>query len=334
MRPWLWLPPKLAHDLSPLGLQALAAFRDVTVYDWSPREWRGLKFANPLGIAGGVDKDATEVEDWWRFGPGFIEIGTVTPKAQGANDGRIIDRDAKAEALWNRMGFPSQGVDRVRANLIDLPDQRPTPIFANIGKNRWTANEGAAADYAKCIDELAGHADAFVVNISSPNTTGLRDLLKPENLRPFLKTVLEARDRSAGKTPLLLKLSPDLEPQDLASGVRTGVELGVDGFIATNTTLAREQGLDFPKEGGVSGRPLASRSIDCLKSVISHLGQERRGKLVISAGGVMTPDDVFERLRMGADLVQVYTALVFHGPNFFRDVSRAALSRSAPASLQ
>lgn len=322
MKPWLLLSPKHAHDLMPIGLQLLSAFRETEIPIWNPLRWRGLEFKNRLGIAGGVDKDGGMIEDWWTFGPGFIEIGTVTPKPQGPNEGRIVDRDIDRRALWNRMGFPSKGAWHVRANLLDLPKERATPIFVNIGKNRTTPNESAANDYIECIDILGDLADAWVVNISSPNTAGLRDLFKPEKFRPFLMAIIEARTmRTQRRAPVLLKLSPDLSSEDLEFVVSTSVKLGIDGFIATNTTLAREPGLKFPTEGGVSGQPLANRSKDVLKKLISLLGSARHDLLIVSVGGVMNAEDVQERISLGADLVQVYSTLIFEGPWFFSRVA-------------
>lgn len=329
IKPWLWIPPQLAHDLAPLALQLHAAFADPRTYTWQPFQWRGLNFTNRLGLAGGVDKDGALVEEWWTYGPGFIEVGTVTPKPQDSNTGRILARDTARSALWNRMGFPGSGAWSVRDNLHDIPRPWHTPVFVNIGKNRTTPNEEAGRDYAECIAVLAGLADAFVVNISSPNTQGLRDLLQPANLRHFLGGVRAARDGCpAPQTPILLKLSPDLEDSDLRFAIETSLELDIDGFIATNTTLAREPGSPFPTEGGVSGQPLRQRSVATLKKVAEILGRkqglQRDDKLLISVGGVMSPDDVFERIRLGADLVQVYTALIYEGPGFFRQVARAA----------
>lgn len=347
-RPWLWLPAPAAHALSPYFLRAHgAAFSPVT-YEWRPRVWRGLRFANPLGLAGGVDKDATTVRGWWTLGAGFIEIGTVTPLPQGPNPGRIMGRDLAQNALWNKMGFPSRGAEAVAAQLEKLPRPYHTPVFINIGKNRVTANENAAQDYITCLERLYRHADAFVINISSPNTKGLRDLLKPENLHAFLAPIRSARDRIAATavataraaggagssatsgpgtvphaTPLLLKLSPDIDDTDLNSALDVSHELGIDGYIVSNTTLHREPQSPFPAEGGVSGAPLARLSKAMLCKTLFRLGARREGKLVVSAGGVMSAADVRERLDMGADLVQVYSALIFSGPRFFRDVAHA-----------
>ena len=322
-KPWLLLSPKLAHDLAPFGIQVLSAFQSEPTPVWRPSKWRELEFKNPLGLAGGVDKDAALIEEWWSFGAGFIEVGTITPLAQSANAGKIIDRDVATRALWNRMGFPGSGVKVAYENLTDLPLKRKSPIFVNIGKNRSTPNEHAAADYAYCISQIGELADAFVINISSPNTTGLRDLFREENFAPFLETILRARGQNSNRAkPLLLKLSPDLLPSDLTSIVKTSARLGIDGFIATNTTLSRPPGSPFPVEGGVSGGPLAELSKNMLRTVIDLLGSERDGKLLVSVGGIMTPEDVSERLHLGADLVQVYTALVYEGPGFFHQVAR------------
>jgi dihydroorotate dehydrogenase len=322
MKPWLFLPPKLAHDLSPVGLKLIAAFCEPHPYEWQPLKRFGLEFQNRVGIAGGVDKDGACIEDWWRLGAGFIEIGTVTPLPQRANKGKIIDRDIENGALWNRMGFPGRGVWHVRENLRDLPPKRVTPIFVNIGKNRATPNEQAAADYIHCIETIGSLADAYVINISSPNTTGLRDLFKAHIFAPFLSSVLQARNENAPGTPVLLKLSPDLNDEDLKLVIETSSRLKVEGFIATNTTLSRAPDSRFPAEGGVSGRPLADRSKYILRRVIELLGKNRSETLVISVGGIMTPEDVKERLALGADLVQIYTALVLEGPLFFRRVAK------------
>lgn len=320
------LPVKFAHDFAPVALKLSAAFQSEEIPKWNQLKWKTLNFPNRVGIAGGVDKDGELIEEWWAHGAGFVEIGTVTPKAQGPNPGKIMGRDLETKALWNRMGFPGSGMDIALANLKDLPPRRRTPVFVNIGKNRDTANEDAAKDYAACMQTLTGYADAFVVNISSPNTTGLRELLQPKVLQRFLGTVLAAKTKaeqdSARSTPVLLKLSPDAENSDLRNVVQVACELGIDGFIATNTTLAREHGSPFPPEGGVSGAPLAARSKEVLSQLRDALGKEKGDRLLVSAGGVMTPKDVRERLELGADLVQVYSGLIFEGPGFFRKVAR------------
>jgi dihydroorotate dehydrogenase len=329
MKPWLWLPTRLAHDLSPYALGALGRALPARPIEVDPLHWRGLRFPNRLGVAGGVDKNGATVRGWWALGAGFVEVGTVTPRPQGPNPGVIMARDIPRRALWNKMGFPSEGASKVAARLARLPRPRPTPLFVTVGKNRDTANETAARDYAAGIEALYTVADAFVINISSPNTKGLRDLQEAATLRTFLREVTEARDRAASRVdrdatapkPLLLKLSPDLDPEGIAAAVEAG--LGLDGFVVSNTTLAREPGSPFPAEGGASGAPLAARSKAALHAVVRALGAQRGDKLIVSVGGIDSVDDIRERRAMGADLVQVYTALVFEGPGFFRDRLRA-----------
>ncbi|HWU43453.1 MAG TPA: quinone-dependent dihydroorotate dehydrogenase, partial [Bdellovibrio sp.] len=278
-------------------------------------------FANPVGIAGGMDKNAEHVLDWWRLGSGFVEVGTVTPYAQEPNPGKIMDRDLVHQALWNKMGFPSDGADEVFFNLMSYAPNFRTPIFVNIGKNRHTANEDALKDYLFLIDKFRPLADVFVVNISSPNTKGLRDLQSKDNLRKLLNPILDKVSHFE-PTPVLVKLSPDMGEENLAEAIMHCNDLGVDGFVLTNTTLSRPQGLSFPQEGGLSGAPLKNLSQRALQIAVQTLGKSRENKLLVSVGGIMSPDDVFERLQMGANLVQIYSALVFHGPGFFHEIAR------------
>lgn len=337
MKPWLWLPTKLAHDASPAALKALelalrCAGRSHPP-EWSPLEWRGIRFPNRLGVAGGVDKNGSAASAWQALGAGFVEVGTVTPQKQGPNPGSIMARDLPARALWNKMGFPSAGAAKVARRLQGLERPHRSPIFVNVGKNRATPNELAGRDYASCIRALYGAADAFVINVSSPNTMGLRDLLNPVYLRELLRQTTAARDeaheamgfsKSDDPTPVLIKLSPDMDADGLEAAVDAAIDRGLDGFVATNTTVAREAGSPFPQEGGVSGAPLAERAKQALRDLLRALGDRRKGRLIVSVGGIMSAEDAFERLRMGADLTQVYSALVFEGPGFFRSVARAA----------
>ena len=318
LRPWLWLSPSLAHKLSPAALNALACVTPSSSSAWASFEWRGLHFPNRLGLAGGVDKDARNIRAWSNLGAGFVEVGTVTPRPQPGNPPPVVGRDVKHEALWNRLGFPSQGVEQVVARLKKHPKPHRIPLFANIGKNATTGLDDAHRDYIELIQRLDALVDGFVINISSPNTKGLRELLKPERLHSFLAPIMAAR----GQAPILLKLSPDLEDSDLAQALDVSVDLSIDGWILTNTSQGLRQGLSFPVEGGVSGRPLAGRSKELLVRALTQLSHRRAGKLIISVGGVMSPMDVNERLELGADLVQVYSALIFEGPYFFRKVAR------------
>ena len=324
MKPWLWLPPKLAHDLSPYALPLIANLYDERTPTWGSFVWKDIVFKNRLGLAGGVDKNADSLEAWQRLGCGFVEVGTVTPEAQNANPGQIIDRSLIDQALWNKMGFPSAGAEDVFFNLKAFKENSALPVLVNIGKNRHTSNEGAFLDYVKLIQHFHDLADAFVVNISSPNTKGLRDLAQPEILTQFLKPILKAQDEFQYTKPLLIKLSPDLESDDIKQVLDTCIQFKIDGFVLTNTTLERKTQKNFSAEGGVSGKPVAERSKRALRSAIEHLGSEKAKKLVISVGGVMTAEDVFERIAMGADLVEVYTALIFSGPQFFRKAAKQA----------
>lgn len=268
-----------------------------------------------MGIAGGVDKNVEQVNIWSRLGCGFIEVGTITPLEQSPNPGKILDRDTQHFALWNKMGFPNRGLSSAIKNLSKLPRNSDIPLFANIGKNRNTPNELAASDYKECIQKLKNFVDAFVINISSPNTKNLRDLLDPSNLKPFLNDVLSVRKVNQ---PILLKISPDLDDSTLKNILDVSVESDIDGWIFTNTTLQRPHNIQFPVEGGLSGKPLADTAKQVLKSSLDYLADRRKGRLVISTGGIMSEQDVIERLEMGADLVQVYSALIFEGPFFIK----------------
>jgi len=334
MKPWLHIPPQLAHDLSPLALKIYSLFNNGPTPAWNSLSWNGLVFKNRLGLAGGVDKNGELLNVWNGIGCGFVEIGTVTPEHQKSNPGKILDRSLEDEALWNKMGFPSIGASEVFYNLKNFKEHSQLPVFVNIGKNRTTDNDQAYIDYVSLLERFYQVADAFVVNISSPNTSGLRELAKPENLNRFLRPLLKARTALSSELneigvpilkhkekPILLKLSPDLEADDLKRIIDTSVENKLDGFVLTNTTLSRNLKKPFPAEGGVSGKPLAELSKKALRTLTSHLNQEKSKKLVISVGGVMTADDVFERIELGADLVEIYTALIFKGPGFFREVA-------------
>ncbi|MGE0527214.1 MAG: quinone-dependent dihydroorotate dehydrogenase [Bdellovibrionales bacterium] len=320
LRPWLWLPPALAHKLSPVVLSGLDRVARASPPEWEPLAWRDLHFPNRLGIAGGVDKDARNVRAWWTLGAGFVEVGTVTPQPQPGNTPPVVDRDQSQAALWNRLGFPSQGLPRVRARLETLRRPFLTPVFANIGKNASTPLERAQDDYVELLRGLRGLVDGFVINISSPNTKGLRELLQPDRLRGFLEPIVSSLPQQ--HEPILLKLSPDMNTEELGRVLEISEELGLDGWILTNTSQGLREGLSFPKEGGVSGRPLAPLAKEMLRTTLGLLGSRRQRKLVISVGGVMSGADVRERLALGADLVQAYSALIFEGPYFFRKVAR------------
>lgn len=313
-KPWLWLPSELSHKVSPLALKAITSFNAHPTPEWQPFEWKNLKFKNRIGLAGGVDKSGKSLQPWWKLGPGFIEVGTITPEPQKANPGQIMNRDIAKQALWNKMGFPNPGARSV-FNVVKKMDRPfPTPLFVNVGKNRWTPNEKAHEDYQSCLETFSEVADAFVINISSPNTKGLRNLQSGDDFKKLLQTLSEFKAKN--KKPLLLKLSPDMSDEELFVSLDNSQPI-VDGWILTNTTQSRPDGLSFPKEGGLSGAPLAPLAQSCLKKAVQHLGDNKKEKLIISAGGVTSSKEIALRLEIGADLVQTYSGIVFNGPFFF-----------------
>ncbi len=317
VKPWLWLKPQKAHDLSQQLLPLYAkVFGSSVTPNVAPLPWRHLIFKNRMGIAGGVDKSGKNLLAWQAMGAGFLELGTVTPEPQGPNPGQIIDRDLSKHSLWNKMGFPNPGSAEVSSHLKSIRNKIRVPLLVNIGKNRNTPQEKAGDDYAKLFTDFENDADIFVINISSPNTKGLRDLLKPDSLKIFLKTAFA--DKSPEK-PWLLKLSPDILDEELYRIIDLSCEHNCSGFTLTNTLQNNPE--YYPKHdgGGVSGRPLKQRSEKLLQNAAEYLtNQGMSDSLIISVGGIENADDVKRRLNMGAKLVQTYSALVFEGPQFFR----------------
>lgn len=320
---WRHLPVQLAHDWAFLGISFYAFIKDYPTFHWREFQWRGLNFQNRLGIAGGVDKNGEMIKSWQKLGVGFVEIGTVTPLPQKANPGKILDRDWSNKNLWNKMGFPSLGSAEVYYNLLKEKENIKVPIFLNIGKNRNTENEEAEQDYLRLIQHFQNIVDAFVINVSSPNTKGLRDLQNKKKLESLVRNACKV---TLGK-PILVKLSPDLEEKDLEDSLLGALAGGASGFILTNTTLSRPKNCKFPAEGGLSGRDLAEKSKTLLKQSLKILGTKREKLLIVSVGGVLSPKDVIERIDLGADLVQTYTGLVFYGPDFFSDTATYALGQ-------
>lgn len=314
MKLWYFIPAKWAHQLAPFGLRFYSTlFGKKLIPKWRSIQWRHLNFNNPIGIAGGVDKDGHDLQHWWRLGCGFVEIGTITPQPQKPNPGNIIDRNLKERSLWNKMGFPSQGSKQVLKKLNSI--NKRTPLFINVGKNRQTSNERASLDYVSVMRDFQNIADAYVINISSPNTTGLRDLLRKENLRNFLEPLITCAHNEL-KKPALLKLSPDMSQEQLFTTLDLCIDLDVDGLILTNTTLWRPQNSTYPVEGGLSGAPLAELSKKMLIDTVKYLKEKQKKLLLISVGGLLNKKDIEERLHLGADLVQIYTGLIINGPDF------------------
>lgn len=287
------------------------------------RNFLGLHFENPVGLAAGFDKDAKLVDELSSFGFGFIEIGTLTPKPQPGNDKPRLFRLKADGALINRMGFNNGGVEEAAKRL---KKRRSNVIVGgNIGKNKNTPNNQAWEDYRLCVETLHDQVDYFVVNVSSPNTLGLRDLQEKEPLRKLLADVKLLIRSKPNPKPVLLKIAPDLTSTQLDDIVEILKETETDGVIATNTTIAREN-LVTPKDqlerignGGLSGKPITNRSNEVIRYLRSKLGA---GYPIIGVGGIMTPQDAVEKIKAGADLVQVYTGFIYEGPGFVKRINR------------
>ncbi|MFI6515068.1 quinone-dependent dihydroorotate dehydrogenase [Spirillospora sp. NPDC050679] len=297
----------------------------------------GLEFPGPLGLAAGFDKDAVAYDALGAFGFGHVEIGTLTGQAQPGNPKPRLFRLVRDRAVINRMGFNNHGSQDAARRLRDRGPG--TVVGVNIGKTKVVPEEEAIGDYVLSTERLAPYADYLVVNVSSPNTPGLRNLQAVEHLRPLLTAVREAADRvSERRVPLLVKIAPDLADDDVDAVADLALELGLDGIIATNTTIARD-GLTSPAElveetGGLSGAPLKERSLEVLRRLRARTGDRLT---LVSVGGVETADDVWERVRAGATLVQGYTAMIYGGPlwahRVHRDLARR-LRGSAFATLE
>lgn len=292
------------------------------------RELFGLNFKNPVGLAAGLDKDAIAFEELGNFGFGFIEIGTVTPKAQPGNDKPRLFRLTNDEALINRMGFNNHGVKAAAEKLKNRKD-KTLIIGGNIGKNKITANEDAVNDYVICFNELYPYVDYFVVNVSSPNTPNLRDLQEKEPLTALLNTLQDLNKKQIKQKPILLKIAPDLTNTQLDDIVDIVKNTQIAGVIATNTTISRD-GLTYDKEeiskigaGGLSGKPLTKRSTE----VIRYL-KEKSGNAfpVIGVGGIHTEEDALEKIKAGADLIQLYTGFIYHGPQLIKEINLKLLN--------
>ena len=287
----------------------------------------GLTFKNPVGLAAGFDKNATMYNDLSHCGFGFIEIGTVTPKGQPGNDKPRLFRLKKDNAIINRMGFNNGGMELAVENL----NKRKTDLLigGNIGKNKVTPNEEADNDYILCFNELYPYVDYFVVNVSSPNTPNLRALQEKEPLMALLSKLKNERSEKDHSKPILLKIAPDLTNEQLDDIILIVTEVGIDGVIATNTTISRDNLKSDQKmvekigAGGVSGKPLTSRSTE----VIAYLHQKSNGAFpIIGVGGIHSPKDAIEKLNAGASLVQVYTGFIYKGPGLVKKINKELLN--------
>lgn len=328
------LDPETAHHAAMLVIRVLG----LPPFSWIARRITaparslrttvlGLDFDSPFGVAAGFDKDVKGVRGLRALGFGHVEVGTITGLAQAGNPRPRLFRLIPDRAVVNRMGFNNHGAHAAAARLQKLhPRKARSVIGVNIGKSRVVDVADAASDYVRSATRLAPLADYLVVNVSSPNTPGLRGLQAVETLRPLLEAVREA----AGTTPLLVKIAPDLPDDEIEAIARMAVELGLAGLIATNTTISREGLLTDPAvvaaagDGGLSGAPLRERSLAVLRIVRAVVPAQFA---VISVGGVETAADVRERLDAGADLVQGYTAFLYRGPLWARQINRGLARR-------
>ncbi|GAA1057506.1 dihydroorotate dehydrogenase (quinone) [Agromyces luteolus] len=323
------MDPERAHHLAFRVIRALPAFGIGRLVERatgpSPElavEALGLRFPSPFGVAAGFDKDALAVVGLGNLGFGHVEVGTITALPQPGNDRPRLFRLIADRALINRMGFNNGGADAAAGRVSRLSRRPRRPVLGvNIGKSRVTPVERATEDYVRSTKVLAPHADYLVVNVSSPNTPGLRGLQELDALAPLLEAVRAA----AGRTPLLVKIAPDLDDAEVVRICELVVRLGLDGIIATNTTISRA-GLVTPAAeveaigaGGLSGAPLAARSLAVLKLIREHVPAEL---CVVSVGGVETAEDVQERVDAGATLVQGYSAFIYRGPLWAREINR------------
>ena len=317
------LPAESAHDLSikllDSPLSNLVKYKPIQ----NPTELFGVKFVNPVGLAAGFDKNADAVKGLSKLGFGFIEVGTVTPKPQIGNPKPRLFRLPNNQAIINRMGFNNKGVDHLVTNLKKY---KPNIIIGiNIGKNKTTPNESAVDDYVHCFKKVHELADYVTINISSPNTENLRELQEVERLIKLLselkKIQLQAEQDFKKYTPIVVKIAPDQDNESTANIAKTIKKTGMDGIICTNTTVDKN---NLKKEfhqnetGGLSGKPLLSRSNEIIKTVRSAVGANFP---IIGVGGILTDTDAMSKITAGANLVQVFTGFIYQGPQLIKSIN-------------
>lgn len=340
------LPPEQAHHVSMRGLSAACSFKQGE--QWMTHCFRypgegsktvfGLPFRNPVGLGAGFDKNASYLPALKALGFGFVEIGTVTPLAQAGNDRPRLFRLPADEALINRMGFNNDGMEEVKRRLAEWNDREGKTgsdrliVGGNIGKNKITPNEEAWKDYLKVFRHLHQEADYFVINVSSPNTPGLRALQDKEALVKITGMLQEYNQGQKHPKPLLLKIAPDLNEIQLDDILALTREIPLNGLVATNTTIERNnlspdsrRKSDQIGAGGLSGRPLQPRALQVLQYLKANLGNEVP---IISSGGIMTETDALERLDGGAELIQIWTGFIYRGPTFVKKIGQALLAKA------
>jgi len=283
------------------------------------KEVFGIKFPNPVGLAAGFDKNAEVYKQMSSLGFGFVEIGTVTPVSQGGNPKKRIYRLVNDNALINRLGFNNDGVDKIVGRLRNKGN---IIIGGNIGKNKVTPNENAKDDYLICFKALYDHVDYFAVNVSSPNTPNLRDLQNINDLREILNPLIKENNKRDTK-PILIKISPDLNDDDIKKIVDMALDLKIDGIITSNTTISRSN-LKSNKKltseiGGLSGKPLTIRSTEIIRLIHDYSNKKLP---IIGVGGIMSTQDALDKINAGASLIQLYTGFIYNGPSFARNINK------------
>ena len=329
LRPFLFsIDPEKAHHLTFSLLKNFGGFGKLflpkPIEDSRlEREVFGIKFKNPVGLAAGLDKNAVAFEEFADLGFGFVEIGTLTPKAQPGNDKKRLFRLIEDSGIINRMGFNNDGVE---AAVERLKKNKNIIIGGNIGKNKTTPNENAVDDYKICFEKLFDYVNYFVVNVSSPNTPNLRELQDKEPLTKLLGELQELNSKKQNPKPILLKIAPDLSDDQLLDIIDIVKETKIAGVIATNTTLSRDnlKSENRKETGGLSGKPLTKRSTEVIRFL-----SEKSGKAfpIIGVGGIHTAEDAIEKLEAGASLIQLYTGFIYEGPELIRKINQKILEK-------
>jgi dihydroorotate dehydrogenase len=336
-----WFPPEDVHYFSMNALSVAGKipgikniFRaSITTDPRLQKELFGLTFMNPVGLAAGFDKNAVYLDELQMLGFGFIEIGTVTPLPQDGNEKPRLFRVPEHGAIINRMGFNNDGVNviaerlRLRKKSGDKKDQ--LIIGGNIGKNKTTSNDEAWKDYEICFRKLFDCVDYFVVNVSSPNTPGLRELQEKDSLNKILSHLQTINRQQPFPKPILLKIAPDLSTDQIDDVIDLALEIKLDGLVATNTTISREKLTDVSQKkidaigaGGLSGTPLKDRSTE----IVRYIHDKTNGRIpIIASGGIFTASDAKEKLAAGASLIQVWTGLIYEGPQIVKNICRGLL---------
>ena len=283
------------------------------------RKLFGLDFKNPVGLAAGFDKNAKLYKELSRFGFGFVEIGTVTPQPQQGNPKKRLFRLTNDQGIINRMGFNNDGMAKI---ALRLKKNKNILIGGNIGKNKATPNDKAVNDYLLCFNYLFDYVDYFVVNVSSPNTPNLRELQNTNFLRVILDSLNKENLKKSKTKPILIKISPDLSKENLLEIVDLAISLKIDGIIATNTTINRDNltSKNINESGGLSGKPLANKS----NEVIRFISDKSNGEIpIIGVGGIHSAKDAIDKIKAGADLVQIYTGFIYEGPSLIKSINKA-----------